>query len=123
MVFDFLEPESPNFYETSFLIVRLLTDSGRTELLVTNLEPGWFPLAALKRLYTRRRGIETSFRGLKYAVGLIHLHAKKPELILQEIEVLPLAMPRLRTLLSLRYTSVASLFGLLFVFNSCRHNS
>ena len=32
-----------------------------------------------------RWGIETSFRSLKYSVGLIHLHAKKPDLVLQEI--------------------------------------
>ena len=32
-----------------------------------------------------RWGIETSFRSLKYALGLIHLHAKKPDLVLQEI--------------------------------------
>ncbi len=41
--------------------------------------------ATLKALYARRWGIETSFRSLKYAVGLIHLHAKKPDLVLQEI--------------------------------------
>lgn len=45
----------------------------------------WRPLAVLKALYARRWGIETSFRSLKYAVGLIHLHAKKPDLVLQEI--------------------------------------
>ena len=47
--------------------------------------PDRFPLAALKVLYARRWGIETSFRSLKYAVGLIHLHAKKPDLVLQEV--------------------------------------
>lgn len=35
---------------------------------------------------------------------------------------MPLAMPRPRRLLSLRYTSVVSLFGLPFVPNSSRHN-
>lgn len=85
MVFDFLEPESPDFYELSFRIVRLQTASGKTETLITNLAPHQFPVPALGRLYAMRWGIETSFRSLKYAVGLIHLHAKKPELILQEI--------------------------------------
>jgi len=28
---------------------------------------------------------ETSFRELKYTVGLIHLHSRKPDLVLQEI--------------------------------------
>jgi len=35
--------------------------------------------------YHLRWGIETSFRELKYALGLVHLHSKKPSLILQEI--------------------------------------
>ena len=85
MTFDFLELNSADFYELSFRIVRLRTDSGNMETLITNLDPGQFPLSALKALYARRWGIETSFRSLKYAVGLIHLHAKKPDLVLQEI--------------------------------------
>ena len=32
-----------------------------------------------------RWGIETSFRDLKHTLGLLHLHAKKVEFILQEI--------------------------------------
>ncbi|WP_300561019.1 IS4 family transposase [uncultured Oscillibacter sp.] len=85
MTFDFLESNSPDFYEISFRVVRLQTDSGNTETLITNLDPDRFPLTALKALYARRWGIETSFRSLKYAVGLIHLHAKKPDLVLQEV--------------------------------------
>ena len=34
---------------------------------------------------------------------------------------MPLVMPRLLMPLSLRYTSVVSLFGLLSVLNTCRH--
>ncbi len=34
---------------------------------------------------------------------------------------MPLAMPKPQMLLSLRYTSVVSLFGLLFALNSCKH--
>lgn len=90
MTFDFLESNSPDFYEISFRIVRLQTDSGNTETLITNLDPDRFPLAALKALYARRWGIETSFRSLKYAVGLIHLHAKKPDLVPQEVFALSL---------------------------------
>ena len=85
MVFDFLELDSPDFYEISFRVVRLLTDGGSIETLITNLKPQQFPVTALKQLYAMRWGIETSFRSLKYAVGLIHLHAKKAELVLQEI--------------------------------------
>lgn len=32
-----------------------------------------------------RWGIETSFRDLKYSIGLLHFHSKKVEYILQEI--------------------------------------
>ena len=36
-------------------------------------------------LVSMRWGIETSFRDLKYTVGLLHFHSKKVEYILQEI--------------------------------------
>ena len=85
MTFDYLELNTADFCEISFRVVRLQTDSGNTETIITNLDPNHFPLAVLKALYARRWGIETSFRSLKYAVGLIHLHAKKPDLVLQEI--------------------------------------
>ena len=39
----------------------------------------------VKKLYQLRWGIETSFRELKYAIGLTHFHAKKTEYIKQEI--------------------------------------
>ena len=38
-----------------------------------------------KKLYALRWGVETAFRTLKYTLGLLHLHAKKVEHILQEI--------------------------------------
>lgn len=85
MTFDGLEPKSTDFAALSFRIVRIETINGDTELLITNLDSEQFPPAALKHLYAMRWGIETSFRSLKYAVGLIHLHAKKPDLVLQEI--------------------------------------
>lgn len=58
---------------------------GKTQMLMTNLDAAQFPLSALRELYARRWGIETSFRELKYTVGLIHLHSKKSDLVLQEI--------------------------------------
>ena len=39
----------------------------------------------MKDLYHMRWGIETSFRELKYAIGLVNFHARKEEYILQEI--------------------------------------
>ena len=51
----------------------------------TNLDASAFPLHDIKRLYAMRWGIETSFRNLKHTLGLLHLHAKKVEFVLQEI--------------------------------------
>ena len=83
--FDFLGTESTAFYEFSARIVRLTLKDGRTQLLITNLDAEQFPLSALRELYAQRWGIETSFRELKYTVGLIHLHSRKSDLVLQEI--------------------------------------
>ena len=83
--FDFLGTESTAFYEFSARIVRLTLKDGRTQLLITNLDAEQFPPSALRELYARRWGIETSFRKLKYTVGLIHLHSRKSDLVLQEI--------------------------------------
>ncbi len=54
MVFDFLAPENPDFYELSFRIIRLQTASGAMETLITNLDPECFPLQTLRLLYSRR---------------------------------------------------------------------
>lgn len=83
--FDFLEPGSAGFYLFSARIVRLKLKDGNSETLITNLDQTQFPPAALRSLYAKRWGIETSFRQLKYTVGMVHLHSKIPELILQEI--------------------------------------
>jgi len=83
--FDYLDAESTDFYEFSARIVRLMLKDGRAQLLITDLDAEQFPLSALRELYTRRWGIETSFRELKYTVGLIHLHSRKSDLVLQEI--------------------------------------
>ena len=44
-----------------------------------------YPLEKIKELYASRWGIETSFRALKYTVGMLNFHAKKVMLIQQEI--------------------------------------
>ena len=43
------------------------------------------PPKELKRLYALRWGIETSFRDLKYTVGMLNFHSKKVMCIHQEI--------------------------------------
>ncbi len=85
ITFDYLEPESDDFYTFSARIVRLKLADGSTQMLITNLDSAQFPLPALQKIYARRWGIETSFRELKYTVGLIHLHSRKSDLVLQEI--------------------------------------
>lgn len=74
-----------SFYKLSFRIVRFRLSENSFETVVTNLPADTFPPADLKLLYARRWGIETSFRQLKYTLGLVHFHAKKVEHIYQEI--------------------------------------
>lgn len=88
--FDFLPkknrkscPVAP--YHLPFRIVRVKINESLTETLITNLETDLFPPEELKRLYAMRWGIETSFRTLKYTIGLLHFHSKKVEFIRQEI--------------------------------------
>ena len=73
------------FYALPFRIVRFKLSDSAFETVITNLDREKFPPDELKRLYSRRWGIETSFRELKYTVGLLHFHAKKVENITQEI--------------------------------------
>lgn len=88
--FDFLPAKSkssgpPSFFQLRFRLVRLEVIPGNFEVLITNLPIESFPSDKLKYLYSLRWGIETSFRSLKYTIGLLFFHSKKPENILQEI--------------------------------------
>lgn len=88
--FDYLPQKSRKydptvFYDLSFRIVRFPISDTTYETIITNLNADSFPLPEIKRLYAMRWGIETSFRDLKHTLGLLHLHAKKVEFILQEI--------------------------------------
>ena len=51
----------------------------------TNLDSETFPIGTIKELYRLRWGIETSFRELKYTIGLSCLHGKKTDFLLQEV--------------------------------------
>ena len=73
------------FFELHFRIVRFPISDTACETIITNLDAFAFPLYDIKRLYAMRWGIETSFRNLKHTLGLLHLHAKKVEFVLQEI--------------------------------------
>lgn len=77
------EYESP--FQLNMRIVRFQLVSGEYETIVTSLNRFEFPIEEIKRLYSMRWGIETSFRELKYDVGLTHLHARKEDCVIQEI--------------------------------------
>lgn len=74
-----------NNYEMSLRIVKFQPDTGDWETLITSLDRKNFPPEELKKLYHMRWGIETSFRALKYAIGMTSFHAKKEESVKQEI--------------------------------------
>jgi hypothetical protein len=83
--FDFLDLHTNKFYPISFRVVRFKITDDSYETAITNLDGSDFPPEELKKLYGMRWGIETSFRELKYAVGLTNFHSKKREHIAQEV--------------------------------------
>ena len=83
--FDFLDLQENLFYPISFRVVRFVLPSGAYETVITDLSAVDFPPDEIKSMYNMRWGIETSFRALKYTVGLTSFHAKRQESITQEI--------------------------------------
>ena len=83
--FDYVDYGSSDYYELPVRVIRFELSPGNYESLVTNLSTQDFSLDALKALYYRRWGIETSFRSLKYTIGLTRFHASKADFVLQEI--------------------------------------
>lgn len=73
------------FYELNFRIVRFKVTDNLYETVLTNLDADAYPPAKLKELYAARWGVETSFRDLKYTVGMLDFHSKKVMCIQQEI--------------------------------------
>lgn len=88
--FDFLDTklrkhDPIHFYELHFRIVRFKISDDLYETVLTNLNSSEYTPDKLKTLYAARWGIETSFRDLKYTIGLLDLHSKKVMCIYQEI--------------------------------------
>lgn len=81
--FDFFNDDQ--YYLLSFRIVRFKIADDTFETIITNLSTEQFSSDELKNLYNMRWGIETAFRSLKYAVGLVCFHSKKAEHISQEV--------------------------------------
>ena len=83
--FDYLEPKSKSIYYISFRIVSFVLPNGNTEIVYTNLPKEDFSTEELRELYNMRWGIETSFRDIKYAAGLLFFHSRKKDFVIQEI--------------------------------------
>ena len=88
--FDYLPQKSRKndpviFYKLSFRVVRFRITSDTFETVLTNLDADNYPPEELKKLYATRWGIETSFRDLKYTIGMLDFHSKKVMSIHQEI--------------------------------------
>jgi hypothetical protein len=83
--FDYLDLHTNKFYPMSFRVVRFKISEDSYETVITNLVSADFSPQEIKELYKMRWGIETSFRQLKYAVGLTSFHSKKREHIVQEV--------------------------------------
>ncbi len=83
--FDFLDLHENRFYPMTLRVVRFRISDNAYETVVTNLDRSLFLPDELKNLYAMRWGIETSFRELKYTVGLSAFHSKKMAYIAQEV--------------------------------------
>ena len=77
--------ESAHFFTLEFRLVRVKISEDSYEMLMTNLPEEKFPPEKLKDIYDMRWGIETSFRDLKYIVGMLKFHSRKSEFVTQEI--------------------------------------
>jgi len=83
--FDYLPVSDKGIYPMNFRVVRFAISENNYEVIITNLPEDKFPADKIKEIYHMRWGIETSFRELKYAIGLTSFHSKKATYIIQEI--------------------------------------
>jgi len=82
---DFESPHQMTLRIVRFKLSDTEDKSNSYETIVTSLDRNQFPLEEIKKLYHIRWGIETSFRELKYAIGLSNLHTKKDSAAMQEV--------------------------------------
>ena len=83
--FDFIDLYDNKYYDLNNRFVRFQISEDTYETVITNLSADEFSPDELKHLYNLRWGIETSFRELKYTIGLKQPVSKKAEYISQEI--------------------------------------
>lgn len=74
---DYIDLHENKYYDITLRIVRFKLADETYECLITNFPPEDYPKETLKELYAKRWGIETSFRELKYAIGVTAFHTKK----------------------------------------------
>jgi len=74
--FDYLNFKENEFYPISFRVIRLKLSDNSYETIVTNLSNEDFSTQKIKDIYRLCWGIETSFRELKYAIGINNLQTK-----------------------------------------------
>ena len=78
---DYIDLEENPYYQMEFRALRFPISEDSYECIITNLPSDEFNVEEIKKLYAMRWGIETSFRELKYAVGLTSFHSKKRECV------------------------------------------
>lgn len=83
--YDYIPIGSKEIDSFSVRLVKFPLPSGETEYLLTNLPKNTFSIADLQELYRLRWNVETSFRYLKYASGIIYMHSLKQKFLFQEI--------------------------------------
>lgn len=83
--YDYIPVGSKNIDSFHVRLVKFTLPGGEVEYLLTNLPRKKFSLEDLKELYKMRWGVETAYRYLKYASGMVHMHSIKQKFIFQEI--------------------------------------
>ena len=83
--FDYVDLQERLFYPLDFRVIRFAITESSYECIITNLPQEDFTMEEIKKLYAMRWEIETSFKELKYAIGLACFYSKKVEYIMQEI--------------------------------------
>lgn len=82
--FDYLK-NTKDLYKINFRVVRFSISDDSYECIITNLPRDKFTPETIKKIYQMRWGIETSFRELKYAIGLNSFHSRTVKFIRQEV--------------------------------------
>ena len=83
--FDYIKKGSLDTFDLTFRLLRFKITDSAYECIITNLPSDEFSQNDIKSLYNERWGIESSFRKLKYTIGLSNFHSMKPNFIKQEI--------------------------------------